>query len=294
LDYEPARITALASQYVDDNPITRPLDDETVLKTIGSIFKNKRQLLWYHFTLSNENGRTLKPYDNDNVNSVVGNLSPQLNNLLAASRLGNPEQPCAEFQFLGEFLHAYLDTFSHRGRDNRPVDALTLGLGIGHGFSGSEPDYTYNGDPDYTGNDPTVNARHWNVRADRTLAGQKAVYEFLTSYGIKPAIGFEEIESILVEFNKIREDGKDFSKKNKFLQDAINDLIKNEKLNLTKFGKNGKRTKVNNINIEKDGEDAYKKDDAKENRDKYLDRLSGQEDKYPGVCLPRSPICKDV
>ncbi|MFC4928318.1 DUF6765 family protein [Delftia deserti] len=228
LDYEPARITALASQYVDDNPITKPLDDANTLTTVGSIFKNHRQLLWYHFTLSDDKGTTLPQYANDNVNSVVGNLSPQLNNLLNASRLGNPAQPCAEYQFLGEFLHSYLDTFSHRGRDNRPVDALTLGLGIGHGFSGSEPDYTYNGDPDYTGNDPTVNARHWNVRADRTLAGQKAVYEFLTSYGIKPAIGFEEIESILVEFNKIREDGKDFSKKNKFLQDAINDLIKNE------------------------------------------------------------------
>ncbi|WP_259649230.1 DUF6765 family protein [Delftia sp. UME58] len=294
LDYEPARITALASQYVDDNPITRPLDDETVLKTIGSIFKNKRQLLWYHFTLSNENGRTLKPYDNDNVNSVVGNLSPQLNNLLAASRLGNPEQPCAEFQFLGEFLHAYLDTFSHRGRDNRPVDALTLGLGIGHGFSGSEPDYTYNGDPDYTGNDPTVNARHWNVRADRTLAGQKAVYEFLTSYGIKPAIGFEEIESILVEFNKIREDGKEFPGKTEFLQDAINDLIKKKGLDLTKNRKNEEKIKVIELDFKKDGADAYNKGFAEINREKYLGGLTGREEDYPGVCLPRSPICKDV
>ncbi|WP_289240970.1 hypothetical protein, partial [Delftia sp.] len=70
--------------------ITKPLDDANTLTTVGPIFKNHRQLLWYHFTLSDDKGTTLPQYANDNVNSVVGNLSPQLNNLLNASRLGNP------------------------------------------------------------------------------------------------------------------------------------------------------------------------------------------------------------
>ena len=292
LDYEPARITALASQYVDDNPITRPLDDATVVKTIGSIFKNKRQLLWYHFTLSDEEGNTLTPYDNSNVNSVVGNLSPQLQNLLNASRLGNPEQPCAEFQFLGEFLHAYLDTFSHRDKKNRPVDALTLGLGVGHGFSGSEPDYTYN--DQYIGNDPIVLDRIWTVRANRTLAGQRAVYEFLTSYGTKPAIGFSEIEKILIDFNKIREDGNEFPEKIRFLKKAIDQLIKDEKLKLIKNTKDNVKTNVVEIKIEKGGDDEYQRKEAERNRKIYLDSLAGQEDNYPGVCLPRSPVCKEV
>jgi hypothetical protein len=42
---------------------------------------------------------------------VVGSLSPQLENLLTASLVSNPK-PCAKYQFLGEFMHAYADTFS--------------------------------------------------------------------------------------------------------------------------------------------------------------------------------------
>ncbi|WP_289241315.1 hypothetical protein [Delftia sp.] len=192
MDYERgARITALASQYVDDKPITKPLDDANTLTTVGSIFKNHRQLLWYHFTLSDDKGTMLPQYTNDNVNSVVGNLSPQLNNLLNASRLGNLAQPCAEYQFLGEFLHSYLDTFSHRDKDNRPFDAISVKLGIGHGLAGSSRITPM-----------TRTCQYWgicliqscligtSVSIDR-CKGEKAVYEFLTAYGTRPALGFE-------------------------------------------------------------------------------------------------------
>jgi hypothetical protein len=33
---------------------------------------------------------------------------------------------------------------------------------------------------------------------------------------------------------------------------------------------------------------------ANSNREKFLGGLVGQEEKYPGVCLPRSIICKPV
>ncbi|MDC2859232.1 hypothetical protein PO605_11520, partial [Delftia sp. DT-2] len=195
-------------------------------------------------------------------------------------------------QFLGEFLHSYLDTFSHRDKDNRPFDAISVKLGIGHGLAGSEPDYTY--DDEYTGNDPIVLEHIWRVRKDRTLAGEKAVYEFLTSYGTRPALGFEEIRSVLEGFNAIREEGKEFSKKTRFLKEIINQLINDKKLILSKNNENEKATKIIEINLEKGGDDEYQTEVAEKNRKIYLDSLSGQEDKYPGVCLPGSSICKKV
>ncbi|MEE9872410.1 MAG: RHS domain-containing protein, partial [Delftia lacustris] len=294
LDYEPARITALASQYVDDNPITKPLDDANTLTTVGSIFKNHRQLLWYHFTLSDDKGTTLPQYANDNVNSVVGNLSPQLNNLLNASRLGNPAQPCAEYQFLGEFLHSYLDTFSHRDKDNRPFDAISAKLGIGHGFAGSEPDYTYDEDMPILGNMPDPEVPYWDKREYRSLQGEKAVYEFLTRYGAKPAVSFKEIEKVLERFNAIRETGRNSPNKFNLLEDTIKAWINDGKLKPTKTDQKEGLVELMKINLKDAESGAYSERQANSNREKFLGGLVGQEEKYPGVCLPRSIICKPV
>ncbi|MEE9872408.1 MAG: DUF3939 domain-containing protein [Delftia lacustris] len=240
--------------------------------------------------LSDDRGTTLPQYANDNVNSVVGNLSPQLNNLLNASRLGNPAQPCAEYQFLGEFLHSYLDTFSHRDKDNRPFDAISVKLGIGHGFAGSEPDYTYDEDMPILGNMPDPEVPYWDKREYRSLQGEKAVYEFLTAYGTRPALGFEEIRNALERFNAIREEGKEFPKKIDFLQKSVNRFIANGKLNPK--GKNDKENKE--INFLDKMSEKYDKDQAQINREIFLGDLIGQEEKYPGVCLPGSSVCKEV
>ena len=292
LDYEPARITALASQYVDDNPITKPLDDANTLTTVGSIFKNHRQLLWYHFTLSDDKGTTLPQYANDNVNSVVGNLSPQLNNLLNASRLGNPAQPCAEYQFLGEFLHSYLDTFSHRDKDNRPFDAISAKLGIGHGLAGSEPDYTYDEDMPILGNMPDPEVPYWDKREYRSLQGEKAVYEFLTRYGAKPAVSFKEIEKVLERFNATRESGSNSPDKFDLLQNHLNKWINEGKLNLTKDNKS--QIKITKIDLKDKNSEEYDFEKAENNREVFLGGLVGREKDYPGVCLPRSLLCKPV
>jgi hypothetical protein len=43
-----------------------------------------------------------------------------------------------------DHLHAFADTFAHRDHRNVPFRAWIFGLGLGHGYSGSQPDYTYN------------------------------------------------------------------------------------------------------------------------------------------------------
>ena len=241
--------------------------------------------------LSDDKGTTLPQYANDNVNSVVGNLSPQLNNLLNASRLGNPAQPCAEYQFLGEFLHSYLDTFSHRDKDNRPFDAISVKLGIGHGFAGSEPDYTYDEDMPILGNMPDPEVPYWDKREYRSLQGEKAVYEFLTRYGSKPSVSFKEIEKVLERFNAIRESGGNSPAKIGMLQETINKYIQDGKIKPEKDKSVSTDAK---INFSEKYLDQYNEETAKKNREKYLGGLAGQEKNYPGVCLPRSPICKSV
>ena len=297
LDYESARVTALASQFVDDNEITRPMDDESMAKLLATPLKNKQQLKWYHFTLTDEKGHTLKQYDNDDVASPIDNLSPQLNNLLNASRLGNSDQPCAKFQFLGEFLHAYADTFSHRDGLNRPIDATTFGLGLGHLFSGEEPDYTYNGDPEYLkngGTDPIVNARWWNVREARTLTAEQAMFSVLQKEkGEQGGAGlsFEEISKALKEFNAIPEHGESSPNKKAKLADYLNAWLAEGRLNLQDaYGK-----KIDRIDLTDSGSQfGYGEDVARRYRRDFLGDLRGQEDKFPGVCLPDSPICKPV
>lgn len=294
MDYEQARITALASQFVDENPITRPVDDESMLKLLGSPLKNQQQLKWYHFTLSGDDGKILTQYDNSDVTSVAS-LSPQLNNLLNASNIGNPDQPCAKYQFLGEFLHAYADTFSHRDGFNRPFDATSLGLGIGHGASGSSPDYTYNGDPSYTGTDEIVIANNWNLREERTFQAEKGIFNKLSGYASSLTSGvlFSDIEDTLHTFNKIEEraeSGSTITQKVQTLQDVLNNWLGDGKLKLTRADGSA----VTSIDFNNDTAEGYNAEVAKDNRNTFLGSLAGQEAKYPGVCLPGSTVCQEV
>ena len=173
---------------------------------------------------------------------------------------------------------------------NRPIDALTMGLGVGHGLSGEQPDYTYNGDPNYTGTDPIVIAKVWNVREERSLAAERAILGKLKDFSTSSAVSPDEIDVILKTFNAIREHGEDSPDKKKLLQETLNNWIEEKKLNLT----NADGTRVENINLFSLEKDAYRKNAAENNRTQFLGSLKGQEDKYPGVCLPESTICKEV
>jgi RHS repeat-associated protein len=298
MDYKQARTTALAAQFVDDNPITRPLDDSNLLTILGSVFRNHQQLLFYHFTLSesagldtpgpSNDGRTLAQYANDDVNSVVNNLSPQLQNLIGASERAPTD--CAKYQFLGEFIHAYADTFSHRDAYNDPYDAFNfLGLGTGHGLAaGSEPDYTFAlGKPN---GDPLIDARNWLVRPDRTLAAEKAIFNKLTEYGGGKGVSWETISGTLEAFNAIQQKGSDATvgQKKQLLENKLNEMLNN--LEITPVENSVIMTRQ--INLNSATVDGYNESTAQKNRDKFLIGL--KESDYPGVCLPGGSRCKPV
>jgi RHS repeat-associated protein len=280
MDLQQAQTTALATQFVDDNPLTRPVDSTTTGSTVASMLRNHQQVLLYHFTLSDETGRTLQRYRNSNVNAVVNNLSPQLQNLMNASN--RAPTPCARYQLLGEFLHAYEDTFTHRDEGDIPYNAMTLGTGLGHGLAGHEPDFTYNGE------------RFWTNREARTLAMERAVFAQLQRYGSGQGVAFADIESTLMGFNAIRESGPGATTKIQLLQDEINRLLGN--LQITPRDTQGNVVARVSLTARRDAEGAvglgYNRGRARENRNNYLRGL--REEEYPGVCLEGGTRCRPV
>ncbi|HKV65987.1 MAG TPA: hypothetical protein VJN66_06360, partial [Rhodanobacteraceae bacterium] len=87
-----------------------------------------RRLLTYHFVMVSSTPGTdglLDPvhYGNRPTNTnIVNPQSNQLSRLLNASQKAPTR--CAEYQLLGEYLHAFEDTFAHRDADNRPYAIL--------------------------------------------------------------------------------------------------------------------------------------------------------------------------
>jgi RHS repeat-associated protein len=201
---EEARIVALASQYVDNNPLTRPVDDRNFGTTVGSILQNQRQLLSYHFVLSGTDGHTLPEYRNSRLSNAD---SPQLRNLMNAAR-SNAIGRNGSLQFLGEYLHALADTYSHRDADNLPYDALIANCGVGHGHALHEPDLTYDDIrvPAGSGEEGQPPAGQTWRREARTLEMELQLHAVLLAYG-DPAKARvpQEIEDALREFNAIRE-----------------------------------------------------------------------------------------
>ncbi len=204
LDPEEARIVALASQYVDNNPLTRPVDRTSLGTTIGSILHNQQALLAYHFVLSGADGRTLPDYRSVRLTNPD---SPQLRNLLAAAGSGLVNRN-GSLQFLGEYLHALADTYSHRDARGRPYDALFVNCGVGHGHDLHEPDLTYDDivTAPETGDEGQPPAGQVWRREARTLEMERTLYRTLLGYG-NPAKAKtpEEIDAVLRAFNAIRE-----------------------------------------------------------------------------------------
>lgn len=204
-----------------------------------------------------------------------------------------PQQPCARYQFLGEFLHAYADTFSHRDASNTPFDAIALGLGLGHGLAaGSEPDYTFDGDPNYQGGDSQVNANHWNVRAQRTLVALQAVFNVLQTHKDPASTGvsFDTLRPMLEQFVAIQENegntGAGFPKKKELLTNTLQRLIQDGKIKPVRAD----GTSVQKIDLTRDqGAEGFSYGKGETNRNQFLAGLS--EADYPGVCLPGGTRC---
>ncbi len=265
VDYEAARTIALATQYVDNNEATRPVDGTNWMTTVGSIFVNQPKLLSYHFVLSNTDGKTVPASKNDNLSNPN---SFQLDNLYSASL--NAPTKCARFQFLGEYLHAFEDTFSHRNRSNIPYDALVFGLGLGHGIDGHDPDYTFN-------------HGSWTVNEDRTFEMELEVFRKLQGYGDSgKAMDEIALVSVLKEFNAIQEnDGNtgDFNPGN-----ANNKKITLLNKTLADWGFTG-------LDLSDPEKHGYNVGKGAQNRENHLcdkDNVRLIQANYPGTILPTS------
>jgi hypothetical protein len=262
LDVQADQTIALAAQGVDDNDDTRPLN-------LNDADQHRRRLLSYHFVLidSQVDAATglirtgVNTYGNPPKSTNVNNpVSFQLDNLLQASQ--RAPTPCARFQFLGEYLHAFQDTFSHRDQTNRPY---ALAAGLGHGLDGSNPDYTYN----HGG---------WQANADRTLAMELEVLETLRSYGnadnsvLQRGVSMQELTTLLRQFNAIEEND----------DNTGNFANPNQKVALLDSAL--QRWGYEDIDLTSRGAQRYDIPRARNDRTRYLCGLSQVD--YPGTILP--------
>lgn len=196
-----AYVLASATQYIDDNELTKPVDIEVnghEGNYLTDMFNNYVQLKRYHFVLSNpETGRVKEEYDNSDLISSL-DKNEQLRNLKDAA---DWNAKCAKLQLYGEFLHAFQDTFSHRHPGNTPISAIAnlgpLKFGIGHGYWLHKPDKTFN-------NWPFVN------NESRTLEMERQVYlklQELTPHN-GTAVPWEQLKPFLEKFNALPENEK--------------------------------------------------------------------------------------
>jgi RHS repeat-associated protein len=191
VDRDVARRIALATQYIDDNEVTRPMKPgHGAGDLIDSIFINQPALQRYHFVMAGHEtprttleklaylatGHDLQSYIDRRIEHPS---SPQLSRLYAASQFAktDPNANCmSSIQLFGEYLHTFEDTFAHRDQENNPYDATLLSLGIGHGAGGENPDYTYNhfGFP--------LGLGWWLNNESRTLQMEKEVFAKMQAY----------------------------------------------------------------------------------------------------------------
>jgi YD repeat-containing protein len=246
---EDARTLAMAAQFIDDNPSTRPVDPFlfTDWPDPFSIFRNRDRLLRYHFVFSDPvTGTVPTQYQNGDMSDPDAK-SAQLRALYSYAVARPQFDDCGfnqSLQFMGEYLHAFQDTFAHRNRQNVPYDAsIWRGLGIGHGLDGHDADYTYNHDNVLCYTDdfgmPQCATTSWQVNEDRTIAMEQQVYNRIISYMDEMNFGaqgrrsrapldFSEIEDTLRKFNAIQanehSDGELFEEKIRFLNTALRNL----------------------------------------------------------------------
>lgn len=279
-----ARMMALAAQYVDDNPMTRPVDEKNTISIIMSMFKNKKQLKRYHFVLSGDDGK---------VHGSPGLENPHSEQLdvLYSYAVDGPEDSCpmpnnTSLQFMGEFLHAFEDTFSHRDNKNKAIDATWKvpgtdeELGIGHGLFGHSPDYTYNHKNCFL----WLICTKWNVNEDRTFKMEQGVYGRIQAYmstmnyehfpdrkGKVTALDNEILVKALKEFNHFpaSEHEGSLDEKIAILAKALKDLDYSQTL-IWNPGK-------------KESENGYRLEEAAKNRKDNFEGLSQSD--YPRACL---------
>ncbi|MFZ6688623.1 DUF6765 family protein [Undibacterium sp. SXout11W] len=304
LDTQVARNIALASQYIDDNPLTTPVNTNVngEVDVYASITTNQTRLQYYHFMADTLDNKA-------NIHTIMkGN---QLNNLYNAYL--NAPSSCAKQSFFGETLHALADTYSHAKTDDTPYRGVDLGLGIGHGLNDSDPDYTFNHwgysvfvNKLFPGSQPNANngGTYWGTNAGRTLSAKQAMFDQFTqqtTWSRSSDHDFLSVLETLIEFNKTGESEQyDFSWDDQGNQtrtkhaevnhdnvDSINAAF-SKKLDILDAALEEMGINVNM----KDPAWAYNESLAADNRTKALGSLSCDEKndagefKYAGTILP--------
>jgi RHS repeat-associated protein len=153
VDKDVAKKIALATQYIDDNPVTEPMLPDGLHP--DSLLINEPALLRYHFVQDGYDpprnaAEILYKYlhvGSDSPNYIARRIAnptnPQLDRLLAASNFAktDPNATCnSSAQLFGEYLHAFEDTFAHRNQENAPYPPMAIELGFGHFIGGKNPD----------------------------------------------------------------------------------------------------------------------------------------------------------
>jgi RHS repeat-associated protein len=231
IGYQESLTIALATQYIDENSDTWPVDENNMQGNIlNSAARNR--LASYHFTTTpREYASLIEDYDTPRTAAeltyhlaIGGDLlsytnrryrdpvNPQLLNLQMASTRAITR--CAKAQFFGELLHAFEDTFGHRDQGNQPI---ALNIGLGHGAFGHSPDKTYNHVvtmEEILGRSglerlAVAEVGIWGQNEDRTFEMEREVFAKLKSYGGTTAtnqitgrtVNFGELRRFLVAWN---------------------------------------------------------------------------------------------
>ena len=286
LGYQEARTIALATQYIDDNPDTWPVDDANQFANVNQLNRTQvlNRLTSYHFTTTSPDWYSTTNYDpsrttgealyqltfNAETQSYINRryinpVNPQLRRLLIDAH--DAPTRCGRAQFFGEFLHAFEDTFGHRDQNNAPIP---VNAGFGHGAYGHSPDKTYN----HRVTAAEIASRrdieilaigefgNWNQNEARTLEMEKEVFAKIQNFN---SVGngnqapsnsnFEALVPFLQGWNRIQN---------------IDEKIAALAFRLDDLG-------LGNL-------PAYSKNCAQAKRETYLGPLAGGQ--YPGAILP--------
>jgi RHS repeat-associated protein len=295
MDVYEARVLALATQYVDNNPDTEPINLTGSVEDLGE--EHRRRLLSYHFTMIPSkvdgetglvSGRLVDYKDPPNSREYVNIVeNAQLVNLSKAAKTSDSQENllnkrCTQLQFMGEYLHAFEDTFAHRDSNNNPFG---LNAGAGHLAYGSNPDYTYN----HYAPIPVSGGFNWNHNEQRTLEAEKEVLTRLEKLGDpKKSHSGPDMEKILKEFNAIKENEGD----NKYdpLDPSRSEKIKLLEKTIQAWSKDDPSlANINLTNNTKPDFKGYSVVDGGKNRNKYLCDTKGKaldQKEYAGTILP--------
>jgi RHS repeat-associated protein len=223
---------ALASQYIDDNPDTWPLNPNR--PRYNFLNPNAYQRLSrYHFTqagfdpIANSNEQTTTPgywfigpfgpsYAASTVSYSQSYIERRILDPMARNvQLGNLRDAvnraptrCSQAQFMGEFLHAFADSFGHRDQNNEPIQ---INGNAGHLLYGHEPDKTYNDVVTRSENLLFASSTgNWNQREARTLQMEREAHGQLTQFSRGSgsqgnAVAFQNLETFLRSWNQQRD-----------------------------------------------------------------------------------------